>query len=108
MKSNVKIIEPAGIFDVTQADAFYQQVDEALEQDSDKILIDLSEITFVDSSGLGVLVVALKKVRASEKDMYICSVNEQVRMLFELTSMDRVFEILPDRTTFEQKMANPS
>ena len=108
MKSNIKIIEPAGIFDVTQADEFYQQIDEALDQGSDKILIDLSEITFVDSSGLGVLVVALKKVKASQKEMYICSVNEQVRMLFELTSMDRVFEVLPDRATFEQQVANPA
>ncbi|MEL6381806.1 MAG: STAS domain-containing protein [Cyanobacteria bacterium J06626_18] len=108
MKPKVNIIEPAGIFDVTQADAFYQQVDTALQQGADKLLVDLSEITFVDSSGLGVLVVALKKVRASEKDMYICSVNEQVRMLFELTSMDRVFEILPDRTTFENTVVGAS
>ncbi|MGF1520721.1 MAG: STAS domain-containing protein [Leptolyngbyaceae cyanobacterium] len=108
MKPKVNIIEPAGIFDSTQADAFHQQVEAALEQGADKLLVDLSEITFVDSSGLGVLVIALKKVRASEKDMYICSVNEQVRMLFELTSMDRVFEILPDRTTFEKTVVGAS
>ncbi|MEM9004615.1 MAG: STAS domain-containing protein [Cyanobacteria bacterium P01_F01_bin.86] len=108
MKSNVKIIEPAGIFDVAQSDAFYQKVDEALEQGADKLLIDLSKTTFVDSSGLGVLVVALKKIRAAEKDLYICSVNDQVRMLFELTSMDRVFEILPDRTTFEKEVVGAS
>ena len=108
MQSNVKIIEPIGIFDSAQSGRFYQQIDEALDQGTDKILIDLSEITFVDSSGLGVFVVALKKARALEKDLYICSVNEQVRMLFELTSMDRVFEIFPDRTTFEQKFFGAS
>ena len=108
MKPDFNIIEPAGIFDITQADAFYQQIDVALEQGVDKLLVDLSEITFVDSSGLGVLVVALKKVRAQSRDMYICSVNEQVRMLFELTSMDRVFEILPDRTVFENRVVGAS
>ena len=104
MRPDVKIIEPAGILDGTQADAFRQQVDEAIEQDVETLLIDLKDITFVDSSGLGILVVVLKKVRAARKKMYVCSINDQVRMLFELTSMDRVFEVLPDRTAFEKRL----
>ncbi|WP_008311021.1 STAS domain-containing protein [Leptolyngbya sp. PCC 6406] len=105
MDSSVKIIEPAGILDSTQADAFRAQVDEALATGTNTLLIDLKDISFVDSSGLGALVMVLKKVRAAQKEMYVCSINDQVRMLFELTSMDRVFEVLPDRTAFENKVA---
>ncbi|MEM9904229.1 MAG: STAS domain-containing protein, partial [Cyanobacteria bacterium P01_D01_bin.44] len=54
--------------------------------------------------GLGALVSVLKKVRASEREMHICSINDQVRMLFELTSMDQVFSILKDRAHFEQQV----
>jgi len=108
MNPKVKIIEPSGILDGTQADAFRKEVDEALDQGVDIILIDLAGITFVDSSGLGILVVILKKIRASQKEMYVCSINDQVRMLFELTSMDRVFEVLPDRAAFEARLANAS
>ena len=50
----------------------------------------------------------LKKVRACNKKMYVCSINDQVKMLFELTSMDRVFEVLPDRDAFAEKVANAS
>ena len=80
----------------------------ALDDGADTLLIDLANISFVDSSGLGILVVVLKKVRASQKKMYVCSINDQVRMLFELTSMDRVFEVLPDRAAFEEKVAGAS
>jgi anti-sigma B factor antagonist len=108
MDSHVKIIEPAGILDGTQAETFREQVDAALASGTEKLLIDLSGISFVDSSGLGALVMVLKKVRAAQKEMYVCSINDQVRMLFELTSMDRVFQVLPDRTAFEQKVAGVS
>ncbi|MEB3267568.1 MAG: STAS domain-containing protein [Leptolyngbya sp.] len=108
MDSRVTIIEPVGILDGTQADTFREQVDAALASGTEKLLIDLSSISFVDSSGLGALVMVLKKVRAAEKEMYVCSINDQVRMLFELTSMDRVFEVLPDRSSFEEKFAGIS
>mgnify|MGYP005851049177 CR=1 FL=1 len=104
MQPSVKIIEPSGILDSTQADIFRKDVDEALAGGADVLLIDLKDITFVDSSGLGVLVVVLKKVRASKKQMYVCSINDQVRMLFELTSMDRVFEVLQDRAEFDERV----
>ena len=104
MKSNIRILEPSGILDGTKAEIFRQEVDTALEEGVDTLLIDLKDITFVDSSGLGILVVVLKKVRGAQKQMFVCSINEQVRMLFELTSMDRVFEVLPNRSAFEEKV----
>lgn len=108
MSYKIRILEPSGILDGTQAEAFRQEVDAALAEGVDTLLIDLKDITFVDSSGLGILVVVLKKVRASNKEMYVCSINDQVRMLFELTSMDRVFEVLPDRAAFNEKVGNVS
>jgi anti-anti-sigma factor len=108
MTKSIKVIEPSGILDGNQADAFRQQVEAALQSGVDTLLIDLKDITFVDSSGLGILVVILKQVRAMQSDMYICSINEQVQMLFELMSMDRVFEVLPDRAAFDAKLAEPS
>jgi anti-sigma B factor antagonist len=104
MTSSFKVLEPAGILDSTQAEAFRKAVDEALEEKYEIILIDLKNVTFIDSSGLGSLVMVLKKVRAADRKLYICSVNDQVRMLFDLTGMDRVFEVFADRAEFEAKL----
>ncbi|NEP61742.1 MAG: STAS domain-containing protein [Symploca sp. SIO2G7] len=101
MDLGVHVIEPSGILDGTQASAFREQVNSALEKDVKTLLVDLKDITFVDSSGLGVLIACLKNARSAGCHMYICSINDQVRMLFELTSMDRVFEIFENRAAFE-------
>ncbi|MBD2107912.1 STAS domain-containing protein [Nodosilinea sp. FACHB-13] len=101
MNSNVQVIEPTGILDSTKAEEFRESVEALLEEGVEVILVDLKEITFIDSSGLGTLVVLLKKARALNRSFCICSMNDQVRMLFELTSMDRVFEIYENRQAFE-------
>ncbi len=101
MSSNIQVIEPIGILDSTKAEEFRQSVEDLLQNGAETILVDLKDITFIDSSGLGTLVVLLKKIRGLNRSLCLCSTNDQVRMLFELTSMDRVFEIYKDRQTFE-------
>lgn len=95
-----KIIQLSGILDGTRIQELRDCVDEGLEQGAKIILIDLKEVTFMDSSGLGALVTSLKTVRAVGGKLCVCSVNEQVKILFDLTSMDRVFEIFRDQSDF--------
>jgi anti-sigma B factor antagonist len=104
MNPTIKVIAPQGILDSTKAIDFRSQIDLSLNEGAKIILVDFSDVTFMDSSGLGALVLALKSIRGAGLKMFICSINEQVKMLFELTSMDRVFEILTDREEFEQKV----
>jgi anti-anti-sigma factor len=68
------------------------------------IIVDFQDVTFMDSSGLGALVLSLKTVRSAGGKLLICSINEQIKMLFELTDMDRVFEIFNNREELEQKI----
>ena len=93
MSPVVKIIQPSGILDGTKASQFRQEISDLVEAGADVVLIDFQDVTFMDSSGLGALVLALKTVRAAGSQLVVCSINEQIRILFELTSMDRVFEI---------------
>lgn len=106
MSLTVQVVEPKGILDSSKAEEFRKTIDGVLAEGAKILLLDLKEITFIDSSGLGTLVVILKQMRAADRRLYICSINEQVRMLFELTSMDRVFEVFKDRGEFEAKVLN--
>ncbi|MFK8185364.1 MAG: STAS domain-containing protein [Phormidesmis sp.] len=101
MDTTVQVLSPSGILDSTQATVISAQVDEALESGAKTLLVDLKETTFVDSSGLGTLVAVLKKTREAGCIMTVCSINPQVKMLFELTSMDQVFQIFENREAFE-------
>ena len=104
MNSLVQIIEPKGILDATKTEDLHHQLDKSIEVGAQIILIDFENVTFMDSSGLGALVKALKVANAAEVELFLCSVNEQIKMLFELTSMDSYFNICNSREEFEQQL----
>lgn len=86
---------PASIDDDAIAQ-FHHQTDLALQSDIDVLLIDFAAVESTSSHGLMALVMAYKRVRETNKRLFLCSVSEQVRMLLELTGMDEVFEVLPE------------
>lgn len=102
----LKIIQPNGLFDGDQGTKCRQKITELVENGTDIVLLDFQDVTFMDSSGLGAVVLSLKTVRASGGKLFICSINDQIRMLFELTSMDRVFQIFANREEFTKEMAS--
>jgi anti-sigma B factor antagonist len=104
MSSSIKVIQPSGILDGTQALQFRQEIAEAVQGGVEIIVVDFKNVTFMDSSGLGALVLSLKTVRSGGAKLFLCSINEQIKMLFELTNMDRVFEIFSSREELEQKI----
>ncbi|MGG6267670.1 STAS domain-containing protein [Leptolyngbya sp. AN03gr2] len=73
---------------------FHEQANEAVHSDSDAILVDFAKVEFMSSPGLMALVIAFKRSREAGKPMLLQSVNERIRMLLELTGMDKVFEIM--------------
>jgi len=105
MTSSVQVIQPSGVLDSSIGSEVREKVSAMLKQGVSTILVDLSQTTFVDSSGLGALVACLKLARSANCQLAICALNDQVKMLLELTSMDRVFKIFPDRTAFEQTLS---
>ena len=101
MDTTTQVLVPSGILDSTQAAEVRAQVSEALATGARTLLIDLKNITFIDSSGLGTLISVLKKVRSQDCEMVVCSASPQVKMLFELTSMDQVFQVYENRAAFD-------
>lgn len=75
-----------------EADEFKQRLTQNIEEGSKKIVVDLSECEFIDSTFLGALVIALKKVTLIGGDLRLIGFQPQVHSMFELTRMYRVFE----------------
>lgn len=82
----------AGTLDASNSREFKTKVTPIVESNR-KVLIDMSSLEFVDSTGLGALVSCLKAATAAGGDLRLCSVRKPVRTLFELTRMHRVFSI---------------
>ncbi len=65
------------------------------DEGKNNILIDLKDVRFVDSSGLGSLVSGFKNASARNGNLKLCGLQQQVKSMFELTRLHRVFEIFP-------------
>ena len=73
-----------------------RQVDELLAGGDAKVVIDLSRIESIDSSGLGSLVSAFRRTREAGGDLCLCGLSRQVRGAFDLTHLDDVISIYDD------------
>lgn len=78
---------------LANVDAIRQQVRQALENGGSHLVIDLSGVEFMDSSGLGAMVSALKAAKAKGGDVALLAPQPQVRGLIELTRLQTVFPI---------------
>ncbi|MEH2178376.1 STAS domain-containing protein [Nostoc sp.] len=106
MREQVKVIKLSGNLNATTSQDFRQKITGILESGAKIVLVDFKDVTFMDSSGLGALVLAFKTLRAADTKLVLCSINEQVRILFELTNMDKVFEIFPNQDAFNQVLVS--
>ncbi len=82
--------------DASSATDFKQKLIDWISQGHRRILLDLSRVDFVDSSGLGAIVSGLKTI-GTNGDMVICGIRDTVMSLFQLTRMNRVFQIFPSQ-----------
>jgi anti-sigma B factor antagonist len=71
---------------------FKREILALLSEPCDTIL-DLSELTFIDSSGLGVLLACMRRVRAAGCRLRLCGLQPPVKAIVELVHLDRVIEI---------------
>ncbi|MDZ8187427.1 MAG: STAS domain-containing protein [Nostoc sp. ChiSLP02] len=104
MSSNVKVLELSGILDGIRGNELRREVSSIVENGANILLLDLKEVKFIDSSGLGALVSAMQIVRNANGRLCVCSINDQVRMLFELTKMDRIFQTFADQDEFNRQL----
>lgn len=88
----IKIVQCPDVLDSIRTTEFHREIEGLVEAGVKFVLIDLKNVTFISSSGLLALVVAFRLVRSASGKLFICSMNEQMKMLFELTGVDQVFE----------------
>jgi anti-sigma B factor antagonist len=90
----VKILEQR--LDASIAGDFKEQMRALIKEGQELFILDLSEVDFVDSSGLGAIVASLKML-GGKGDLVVAGACERVLSLFKLTRMDRVFQVFSTR-----------
>lgn len=91
--SGVLIVEVEGQLIVGNRQELKATIQQALDNDERKLLVDFAKTGYIDSSGLGALVSISKKVREQGGELRLSGLNEDLRSLFELTKLDTLFAI---------------
>lgn len=99
-------VVPIDELDASNAAEFKRDIAPVLAAHS-RLVLDLSRMRFIDSSGLGAMLSCLRQLSGKGGDLKLCGLSKQVRALFELVRMHRIFDIYATRddavSAFETK-----
>jgi len=97
MINNVAVLNLEGRLDASSAKDIKEKVSSLSKENRINLVIDMAGVDFIDSSGLGSLVSSLRTVNKQGGDIKISALQAQVRSVFELTRLHRIFGIYDDK-----------
>lgn len=92
----VDVVHVRGEVDVLTAPALADELGRTSETDAARLVVDLDGVDFLDSTGLGVLVNARKRITGAGGRFSVASSNPRITKLFSITGLDELFDIHPD------------
>lgn len=102
MSAKFFTVEPTGSVNAGNVIELQQQLTNAVNaEECSALLVDMKQVDFLDSAGLMALVTTFRLAHSLNRRFSFCSIPPSVRMLFELTQLDKVFEIFDNRAEFE-------
>jgi anti-sigma B factor antagonist len=87
------VLAVSGEIDIATAPSLREKLHNLLAEGRSSLIIDLDEVTFLDSTALGVLVGVLKRARTEGGELRIVSNQPRVRKVFEITRLDSAFDL---------------
>lgn len=85
-----------GEIDINTSPGVKKSFDKLISSKTPKIIVSLSKVTYVDSSGLATLVEILKNMRSYGGRLRLSDMSSKIKSLFEITKLEKLFEIIAD------------
>ena len=86
----------AGEIDIYTAQSFKERLYDIVDTSGKDLRIDCSALNYIDSTGLGIFVGALKKTRLNNKEIYLINLKDNIKKLFVITGLDKLFRIMEE------------
>jgi len=97
------IIAPEGEIDLNSSTLVKDQLEPVISGKRQRVVVDLSGVSYIDSSGLAVFIEAMQRVQAYGGAFALCGLRESVSHIFNIARLDQVFRIFPDRAAAESQ-----
>ena len=93
---SAEVLELRGDIDLNEKPKVAAQLEPLIERKITGIVIDLSQVPYVDSSGLAIFIDALQRVRQYGGRLALSGLQNNVRLVFQISKLDKVFTIFDD------------
>ena len=102
IRTRLTTFRPEGFLSASNATEFLERLTVEVKSSVDSaLLVNMEAVEFMDSAGLMALIKAFRLAESLGHSFGICSVPPSVRIMFELTQLDKVFEIFEDQSAFQ-------
>jgi anti-sigma B factor antagonist len=95
-ESRSNIVPLKGEIDLHVSPVVTAALNDVIDKKPERLVVDLSEVSYIDSAGLAALIQAMQKVEAYGGKFMLSGLQETVRSIFEISRLDQVFQIFPD------------
>lgn len=92
-EKNIWVVNPSGEVDIYTSPELKEKLLKSLKEKETDLLINGEKLDYIDSTGLGVLISILKRVKEKDNDVIIVNLKSNIRKLFDITGLDKVFII---------------
>ena len=93
----VTVFDVEGKIDTSTSPDAQRAIDARMAEGVSKILVDLSKVDFVSSTGLRVFLVTAKRLNGSGGSLRLCGLNDVVAEIFEISGFDTILDVFPNR-----------
>lgn len=87
------VVYVSGEIDIYTSQQFKEKLYQIVDNSSNDLTIDCSGLNYMDSTGLGIFVGALKKTKSADRNIHIRNLKDNIKKLFVITGLDRLFII---------------
>ena len=108
LSEGVYAVEVQGEIDVYTSPRVKETINELIEGSHYNFVINLEGVRYIDSTGLGVLIGALKKVREHNGRIVLICTNPQIKKIFNITGLIKIFEIYKDEEEALKSFRTPA
>lgn len=96
-EGDIMVLKLKGRLDTNASVDFEQQVDEALKYIKNNVMLDFSELEYICSSGLRVIIQLAKKLKSLKGKLVLCCMEDYIKEVFEISGFDTFLKICPSK-----------
>lgn len=104
LANQIWLVGVSGRLDQTITPALEQTLTHLLDAQHSRLIVNLSQTSYINSGGLRCLVAAWRRARRQQGDLILCGLNQRLYEIFAMVGFDQVFTIVPTQQAAEQAL----